>query len=164
MRCPACGNLLQQVKAGDITLDACVGGCGGIWFDQLELKRFEARHESTGEALLRLPVNPAAPVNVQGKRQCPRCDDQAMLRFFYSPHRSVTVDHCPNCGGHWLDAGELATIQDVYSNDEQRGREITGFIEAAFGEQFEQLEADRQKRLERARPLRRMFGFLLPKR
>lgn len=32
-------------------------------------------------------------------------------RHFFSARRQVQVDECPNCGGYWLDAGELAQIR-----------------------------------------------------
>jgi Zn-finger nucleic acid-binding protein len=32
-------------------------------------------------------------------------------RHFFSAKRRVEVDQCPNCGGYWLDAGELNQIR-----------------------------------------------------
>jgi Zn-finger nucleic acid-binding protein len=32
-------------------------------------------------------------------------------RHFFSAKRRVQVDQCPNCGGYWLDAGELELIR-----------------------------------------------------
>lgn len=34
-----------------------------------------------------------------------------MMRHFYSDRREVQVDECPNCGGVWLDPGELAQVR-----------------------------------------------------
>jgi Zn-finger nucleic acid-binding protein len=53
----------------------------------------------------RVHVDPAR------KRQCPRCPDVKLHRHFFSAKRRVEVDQCPNCGGYWLDAGELAQIR-----------------------------------------------------
>lgn len=163
MQCPACGHSLRPIKAGDITLDACAGGCGGVWFDQLELKRLDEQHEALGNELLNLPVDAARPVNLGERRHCPRCIGQVMLRFFYSPQRKVTVDHCPNCGGHWLDAGELRAIRETFTNDAQRDQAIDRLIDDSFGNELERMEAEREKRLKARRPLRRIFGFLLPR-
>ena len=41
MKCPACGNELSQMVAGEITVDVCKGGCGGIWFDHFELQKVD---------------------------------------------------------------------------------------------------------------------------
>lgn len=163
MQCPACGKVLQEVIAGEIRLDACVSGCGGIWFDQLELKRLDEQHEALGETLLNLPEATAVPANPDEKRQCPRCDGQVMLRWFYSPQRRVNVDHCPNCGGHWLDAGELFAIRALYSNDTEREQAIDRLFTESFGEAVEQMSAARDEGLGRRGLLRRMFGFLLPR-
>jgi Zn-finger nucleic acid-binding protein len=34
-----------------------------------------------------------------------------LKRHFFSAKKHVEVDHCPNCGGYWLDAGELEKIR-----------------------------------------------------
>lgn len=46
MECPACANDLTTTKAGRITVDACEGSCGGIWFDRYELMRVDETDES----------------------------------------------------------------------------------------------------------------------
>ena len=51
MNCPACKRVLEQLTVGDVTVDACRGGCGGIWFDNLELEKFDEPHEAAGEVL-----------------------------------------------------------------------------------------------------------------
>jgi Zn-finger nucleic acid-binding protein len=40
-----------------------------------------------------------------------------LKRHFFSAKRRVEVDQCPNCGGYWLDAGELALIRAEKSAD-----------------------------------------------
>jgi len=47
MKCPACKNPLREKGAGDMTLDICYGGCGGIWFDATELQGVSARAATT---------------------------------------------------------------------------------------------------------------------
>lgn len=34
MKCPACKGELRKKNAGNMELDVCLGGCGGIWYDQ----------------------------------------------------------------------------------------------------------------------------------
>ena len=41
MICPACGHLLKKIHVNAVEVDACHGGCGGLWFDNFELKRFD---------------------------------------------------------------------------------------------------------------------------
>lgn len=39
MNCPACGTAMTEVTVANVKVDACQGGCGGIWFDQFELAK-----------------------------------------------------------------------------------------------------------------------------
>jgi uncharacterized protein len=105
-------NELTQVQVGRLVLDACQGGCGGIWFDAFELQKVDEEHESAGEPLLHLQRDERLIVDGSRKRECPRCAGVKLHRHFFSAKRRVEVDECPNCGGYWLDAGELAMIRD----------------------------------------------------
>ncbi|HWQ91899.1 MAG TPA: zf-TFIIB domain-containing protein [Clostridia bacterium] len=111
MKCPACFKELAQLRVGNFTVDACQGGCGGIWFDAFELQKVDESHETEGNVLLHIPFDPDRAVDHSRKRECPRCSGVKLQRHFYSAARRVQVDHCPNCAGYWLDAGELAQIQ-----------------------------------------------------
>ena len=47
INCPACGKEMQKVfmPSAGINLDVCVNGCGGIYFDNREFKKFDEQHE-----------------------------------------------------------------------------------------------------------------------
>src|SRR5688500_17821859 len=120
MNCPACASEMTETTAGALKVDACRGGCGGIWFDPKELKRVDEPHESAGECLLDEDRNPAVVVDRTGRRNCPRCGDVVMMRHFYSARRAVEVDECPQCAGYWLDVGELARIRTEYGTEAER--------------------------------------------
>ena len=111
MKCPACFNKLTELQIGNLALDVCQGGCGGIWFDAFELQKVDEESEAAGEPLLHLQRNERIVVDPSRKRECPRCADVKLHRHFFSAKRRVQVDQCPNCGGYWLDAGELALIR-----------------------------------------------------
>lgn len=112
MKCPACDFDLTEMELGGVKVDACHGGCGGIWFDAFELQRVDEQREVPIQNLLRLQCDPRRTVNLARKRACPRCDAIKLKRHFFSAKRQVEVDHCPNCAGYWLDAGELEKIRD----------------------------------------------------
>ena len=82
MKCPACRNMLQEMTVGDVTVDACKGGCGGIWFDNFELKKFDEPHESAGELLLDIERDETIIVDHSKRLKCPKCDDVVMMRHF----------------------------------------------------------------------------------
>lgn len=111
MKCPACFNELTQLPVGSLVVDVCQGGCGGIWFDAFELQRADEEQESVGEPLLHIQRNERLTLDQSRKRECPRCTEMKLHRHFFSAKRRVEVDQCPNCGGYWLDAGELALIR-----------------------------------------------------
>ncbi len=111
MKCPACFNPLTELQIGSVRVDVCRGGCGGVWFDAFELQRVDEEHETAGEPLLEIERDPRVVVDSARKRECPRCAGVKLHRHFFSAKRRVEVDECPNCGGYWLDAGELAQIR-----------------------------------------------------
>ena len=111
MKCPACVNELTEIQVGDLRVDVCQRGCGGIWFDVFELQRVDDADEKAGEALLQIQRDARIYVDPARKRECPRCRGVKLQRHFFSAKRRVEVDQCPNCGGYWLDAGELAQIR-----------------------------------------------------
>lgn len=111
MKCPACFNELTEMQVGSLVVDVCQRGCGGIWFDAFELERVDEEGEVAGEPLLYLKRDERLAVDMNRKRDCPRCEGVRLHRHFFSAKRRVQVDQCPNCGGYWLDAGELAQIR-----------------------------------------------------
>jgi Zn-finger nucleic acid-binding protein len=111
MKCPACYNELAARHAGGIEVDVCQDGCGGIWLDAFELQKVAETDSTSGEDLLNIQQNPAIVVDHGRKRECPRCPGIKLQRHYYSAARRVQVDECPNCGGYWLDAGELALVR-----------------------------------------------------
>src|ERR1043166_9308779 len=111
MVCPACGNQLNQLVAGGIVLDVCNGGCGGIWFDSFELQKIEAAQEATADLEIDVPRDLNRTGDYGKRRSCPKCHDVVLMRHYFSKLRQVVVDECPNCGGFWLDAGELEKIR-----------------------------------------------------
>lgn len=120
MNCPACGRPLQPIKAGSITVDACVGGCGGIWFDAFEMQKVDEARERAGGRLLEIPRDSTVRVDHERRRNCPRCETVVMLRHTHKDNPAVTMDECPGCGGFWLDAGELGLIRSSPSLTEQK--------------------------------------------
>ena len=111
MKCPACFNQLTELHVGNLVLDACQGGCGGIWFDAFELQKVDEERETAGEPLLNILRDERLMVDKSRKRECPRCAGVKLHRHFFSAKRRVEVDQCPGCAGYWLDAGELALIR-----------------------------------------------------
>lgn len=162
MKCPACSNQLIATKVGDITVDVCKHGCGGIWFDNYELRRVDEKHEAAGEVLLNIQKNPGVDVDYDLPRSCPKCDDVIMLKHFMSVKREVEVDECGNCGGFWLDAGELGKIRDQFANEEAREKAAKVYFSETFGDELQRMLDESQEKAEKAHKIAKMFRFLCP--
>jgi len=136
MKCPACDRSLIPIQAGSITVDACQGGCGGLWFDNYELKRVDEPGEIDGEALLNIEIDLGAEVDYQRRRSCPKCSGVVLMRHFFNQARRVEVDTCPKCGGVWLDAGELAQIRKENATTVDRNQAASQYFKQVFRQDF----------------------------
>ena len=47
------------------------------------------------------------------KNRCPKCQDIMIILEL----KGVEIDHCPGCGGVWLDSGELEAISEYAGSD-----------------------------------------------
>lgn len=162
MQCPACGTNLTPVEAGDITVDVCKGGCGGMWFGQKELKQLDEPHESAGETLLNVEANPDVSVDRSKPRQCPKCEGVTLMRAFSSPRQQVEIDHCAKCGGHWLDVGELRQIRNLYPSEAERKAHIEKMIDEMWGDELEAAEKRAEEATAKKSTLQKMFEFIVP--
>jgi len=162
MKCPACSNQLQEMTVSDVTVDVCKGGCGGIWFDHFEIKKFDEPHESAGDELLQTERDAELTVDHTKKLKCPKCDDIVMMRHFFSIKRQVQVDECPACGGFWLDSGELGGIRSLFNTEEERHKAAQEYFSEVFGDQFTAMKAESEEKLKKARNIANMFRFICP--
>src|SRR5208282_6282132 len=144
MKCPACFNELAEVRVGDVLVDVCQGGCGGVWFDAFELQRMDDAGEA-GEPLLHIRRNKDVTVDFNRKRDCPRCAGIKLHRHFFSARRKIEVDQCPSCGGYWLDAGELAQIRQERAQTQAIEKAHQSTISSDFVRYLYQLERQQRK-------------------
>lgn len=162
MTCPACGNQLSEFKIGSITVDACDGGCGGIWFDNLELMKVDEPNESAGEALIALARRKDLEIDEQASRACPRCKDMVLFRHFHSVKRRVQIDECSRCGGVWLDVGELAFIRNQFNSEPERRQAAEAYFSDVFGAELEQMRQAGKESQEKARQIAQVLRFVCP--
>jgi uncharacterized protein len=142
MNCPACRSDLSPVTIAGVTLDACQGGCGGIWFDRGELA-FNPPALELSRWLDDLAGGRTREPDLTPRRRCPRCADSILMRHFSSASQAITVDECPTCAGIWLDSGELERIRSEHVSAEDRHRAVVKLFErGAVGERMA-LESER---------------------
>ncbi|HNX75985.1 MAG TPA: zf-TFIIB domain-containing protein [Candidatus Rifleibacterium sp.] len=111
--CPACGKALETVQVGETELEACVNGCGGIWFDAAELFRLDSSEEGADDPVLQKLLSFETPRDADNRDKitCIKCGIK-MKRHEYRENAGIFVDTCYGCGGLWLDGGELKELRE----------------------------------------------------
>lgn len=161
MICPRCARTMSQVHVAGVTIDACQHGCGGLWFDQAELRRFDESCEDVG-SLLTVDVDPHLSVDLNARLECPCCPSQKMMRHFFTTKHEVEVDECPSCAGFWLDAGELARIRSLFETEGDANAAAREHFRAEFSTQLQALAAESRAQADRANRFRSFFRFICP--
>jgi len=162
MKCPACSDMLQELTVGDVTVDVCKNGGGGVWFDNFELKKFDEPHEAAGQTLLDIEPDKGIVIDHTKRLKCPKCDDIVMMRHFFSVKKQVEVDECPGCGGFWLDAGELRAIRGLFNTEAERRQAADEYFSEVFGDDLDAMKAQSRQELQKARNVANMFRFICP--
>ncbi|MFC4257726.1 zf-TFIIB domain-containing protein [Marinobacter lacisalsi] len=132
MKCPRTGSPLRPLKVGGITVDVSKA-CGGVFFDNFELEKFDESTELRGEVLAEHLEQFSVPLLVQNERiNCPKCVTTVMRRYYYSPENQIEIDECVTCNGIWLDAGELEHLRRLFPTQAKRQQVGRDFVEAKF--------------------------------
>lgn len=138
MQCPRDGTTLTSEKyEGDVVIDRC-SSCGGIWLDSGELKTIqETMEHDYSEELKRINIVARAFEMARQKArpeiQCPKCQ-AALNPKEYCYCSQILIDRCANCGGVWLDAGELQALEQFFEEaaaeekEEQEAKLHHGFF------------------------------------
>jgi len=163
MNCPACDGPLEERTMSDVKLDVCANGCGGVWFDQFEFRKFDEPHEEVGAALLELEGARTRPTGADDRLACPRCDERGVLRRrFFSTKRQVEVDECPACAGVWLDVGELRDLRSLFESEKARKEAAAAYFDDVFGPQLAAMRAESEQGRDRAARFAHALRFITP--
>jgi len=112
MQCPKCqsNELKPQDLLGNIEVDHCAK-CNGMYFEKGEMGAY--LHFSKDLPNYKDLLKEAKP-----SCTCPECQGQ-MKELKYVPDKELFVDYCENCGGVWLDGGEVDDAQEIAGAQEQ---------------------------------------------
>lgn len=111
MQCPACQSSLTEKQIGSLSVRICETGCGGMWFDTLEMDQVDRDAQAVGDLLLG-QGDSTVVTDPTGPRQCPRCETVQLKRVLLTPGSQVHIHECPSCDGCWLDVAELRKLHD----------------------------------------------------
>jgi uncharacterized protein len=128
MICPNCHTIMAQVHEPDVSYERCPS-CEGRWLDKGELNLL-----ATGLAgdieLCTVAFDETDPARDEaGQRRCPSCAGSALSKVDLLDGSDIIFDHCPTCGGFFLDKGELEAMNQELRRFSEIGRaqEIRAF-------------------------------------
>ncbi|MGM0607426.1 MAG: zf-TFIIB domain-containing protein [Candidatus Muiribacteriota bacterium] len=162
LKCPACENDMTNLQVQDVTVDLCKNGCGGIWFDNYELEKFDEEHEHVDDDLLNISFDKKVKIDFSKKRECPRCNSIKLRKRFFSVRREIEIDECGMCGGIFLDRGELEEIRRLFKTEKDRKEAAKKMFNNMFSDTLGQID-ERKKSAEEAeaeKNSKRRFGNL----
>lgn len=119
MKCPVCSKDMTEQDFGTVMVDACKDGCKGVWFDWHELLKLDEKNEGCGEALKEALSYPRTNDEGRGQINCPKCSIPLHIHKYQSA-KEINVDECYDCGGFFLDSGELTAIKENFLSEEER--------------------------------------------
>ena len=118
MNCPVCKKSMVERDFGGVKVDVCKNGCKGIWFDWFELSKLDERNKGLGQALQEALYYPRINDENRGTINCPKCNEP-LHRHQYKSDKEINVDECYDCGGFFLDSGELTHIRDHHMSEKE---------------------------------------------
>ena len=117
MKCPVCKTSQVNPVALEENLPAAMcEQCNGHWLSSKNYSRWLDKHGPT------LPEKPFSEVSFEIKdaqqaKICPECG-MILLKFKVGHGLDFFVDHCPGCGGVWLDTNEWNALKEKDLHDE----------------------------------------------
>ncbi len=117
-QCPDCQIELRTENLLGIDLDVCPD-CAGIYFDDGEMMNLKDLGDDAFSELDDM-VLPDDDVDLEeeigtSKRMCPGCKE-VMHEYNYLYTSKVRLDACPDCGGTWVEHGELTAMQQALAD------------------------------------------------
>lgn len=158
INCPACGKEMVKIKAPnyDFYIDICLNGCGGIYFDNRELNKFDEKHEDIDFIIEALKDKTFIQTDESKQRICPYCL-AVMIKNYTDSSHEVQTDSCYTCGATFLDYGELNKIREQFKSEQERSEDfMKNFIEK-FNEDMLVNEKEAEKLKNSRSFLRKLF-------
>jgi len=116
MKCLNCATEMTNnqvvTKNNRISFDMCEK-CGSLWLDAGELDKMAFQVQGSIEYCeTEEDKEPKKRIkeSVKELKKCPRCDNVMLDKVRFLESDDICLHLCPNCGGFWLDGGELDLI------------------------------------------------------
>lgn len=155
--CPDCSlNMSAQIFHG-LALDVCPQ-CAGIWFDQDELS---ALLNNDPRCLIELEEKTVPTPNHQTfggptRIECPDCSE-SLDEYHYLYSSSLILNSCPECGGIWVQEGELKKLIEIHNQSHEET--LTAQQRAAIA--TAEMQGSQANHIARYRSIQRFCQLLL---
>lgn len=161
INCPACGCEMKKifVPEANIDVDICLDGCGGIFFDNRELNKFDESHENAEDILNAIKDKTFKKVDESEIRKCPLCN-VPMVKMGAGVG-NVQIDNCNVCGAKFLDNGELQRIREGAKNNDEKSARIEELVNALYRENLYNVLGDKANENIKSSPRRQFFEDLV---
>ena len=117
--------------------------------------------KAQGQALTEAINHPRSNDEDRGQLKCPKCGI-AMRPHKYKSSKQVNVDECYQCGGFFLDSGELNVIKDTFMSEQERDQYIQKMLSES--PEYQELEDDMERQIqiqkERTKAIRNMTKYI----
>ena len=128
MNCLSCGTEMTTntvvTKKDRVSYDMCEK-CGSLWLDAGELDKMAFQVEGSIEFC-------EEGKDVEPEKQpltCPRCKVFKLVKVKFLESDEIFLHHCTDCGGFWLDGGELNLIdEDLAKTMPVGGKGFSDFV------------------------------------
>jgi Zn-finger nucleic acid-binding protein len=115
MLCPVCKESMIVLELNEIEIDFCTG-CRGIWLDAGELELMFDTEDQRQKLIDSLHEDPDNP---EQKYKCPICS-RRMVKVHIVDKKEILIDKCKKDHGLWFDKGELKTVIEFGSKEENK--------------------------------------------
>jgi Zn-finger nucleic acid-binding protein len=128
MNCLSCGNQMTDNEVAThkdrVSYDMCEQ-CGSLWLDAGELDKLAFQVQGSIEYCEQ--EKDKEPEKQAMK--CPRCEDFALDKVKFLESDDIFLHYCRNCGGFWLDGGEINLIdKELAKIMPVRGKGFSDFV------------------------------------
>jgi Zn-finger nucleic acid-binding protein len=141
---PVTGRPMREIEVLGTHIHYCPA-TGGIWFDDGELHGIKQRLADAFPHLEKIAipeVQPSAPAATA--RACP-VDGKALRTYRYLFTSNVFLDECPQCGGIWVDDGELQSMHVALQEQEAYPKDLPPEVVQKFA--MAEFAVEHEKRL-----------------
>ena len=130
----------------------------GMWLPWLELGKLDTQDKGFGDLLKQALASPRHKDLDRPALNCPNCHEP-MHRHLCNEDKGVSIDECYDCGGIFLDSGELEDIREHHMSESEREAYANKLIANIPEYQGAMMNLEREQ--DRARGLQRFAHFVM---